>query len=123
MARVHSYCVVLVPRSWWRRVLWHAKQSIRSAMTPRGDGRDFTGWTARWVGQGEPRDYPAGIEGPVLSVQRQRRCVQHEIDLGVHGLHYDTLPSPRWVLVSPQGRVVRLRAWSREGLKYRVLAW
>jgi hypothetical protein len=45
------------------------------------------------------------------------------IDLGDLGLYHDALPSPQWELVSPQGRVVRLRRWSREGVKYRVLAW
>lgn len=118
-----SYCEIVLPRSQWRRALWWGKQRIRSAMVPRGDGRDFAGWTARWLGQGSLGDYPIGTTGRVLSRQRQRRYVQHEIDLGDNGRHVDTLPSPRWELISPNGRVVRLRPWSWEGLKYRILAW
>lgn len=118
-----DYCEVVLPATPWGRLAWWVKQRIRSAMVPRGDGRDFTGWTARWLGQDWPNDYPAGTTGPVLSRQRQRRYVQHEIDLGEHGLHYDTLPSPRWELVSPTGRRVRLHPWSWEGIKYRFLAW
>ncbi|MGH3906564.1 MAG: hypothetical protein ACRDTE_20640 [Pseudonocardiaceae bacterium] len=64
-----------------------------------------------------------GTVGQVVSVRRERRQTGHEIDLGVHGLHVDTLPSPRWELVCPDGRVVRLRPWSWEGVKYRILAW
>lgn len=124
MSSSHRYCVVTPPRVWWRRVLWNAKQWIRSAATPRGDGRDYIGWSAAFLGSGIPGEtLPVGTAGAVVSVQRQGKYLMHCIDLSDHGECYATLPAPEWALTSPDGRTVRLRPWSWEGLKYRIIAW